>query len=208
MGIYYITGLVSQKRLPDFYGKAALHLNYPNEWDRLQHRSGTGIFLHGTPSDTYSRPPLASNGCVVLANADLATPEKVADVGKTPVIIERRVEFVSYAQGENVINRINSQIDQWLQDVQSGDNQHLLRHYAIRCLQQHPPPGTALVRQRSKLRIDNSSKSLFRYPGSEEILVATFTLEDTRKHSNVEHRLRQYWGQDGGAWKILHEINI
>jgi hypothetical protein len=71
IGIYYITGRLAGARLPDFYGSGALPLNYPNEWNKLQGRSGSGIWLHGTPSDSFSRPPLASDGCVVLANPDL-----------------------------------------------------------------------------------------------------------------------------------------
>ena len=71
IGVYYITSRLPGARLPDFYGTGALPINYPNEWDKLNGRSGSGIWLHGTPSDSYSRPPLSSDGCVVLTNPDL-----------------------------------------------------------------------------------------------------------------------------------------
>lgn len=71
IGVYYITSRLSGPRLPDFYGTGALTINYPNEWDRANGRGGSGIWLHGTSSDNFSRPPLASDGCVVLANPDL-----------------------------------------------------------------------------------------------------------------------------------------
>jgi murein L,D-transpeptidase YafK len=60
-----------QDKLTDFYGSGAFPINYPNEWDRIRGRNGYGIWLHGTPRDTYSRPPRASDGCIVLSNEDL-----------------------------------------------------------------------------------------------------------------------------------------
>jgi lipoprotein-anchoring transpeptidase ErfK/SrfK len=75
---------------PTFYGSGAFPLNYPNEWDKHQGRSGSGIWLHGTPSDTFARPPRASDGCVVLTNQDLDLVAKNLQVGLTPVIISPR----------------------------------------------------------------------------------------------------------------------
>lgn len=44
-------------------------------------RNGYGIWLHGTPSDTFSRPPRTSDGCVVLANTDLDEIARRLQVG-------------------------------------------------------------------------------------------------------------------------------
>lgn len=59
VGVYYIAARVPGARLPDFFGSGALPLNYPNEWDKLNGRSSSGIWLHGTSSDSFSRAPLA-----------------------------------------------------------------------------------------------------------------------------------------------------
>jgi hypothetical protein len=71
LGVYYVTGRLAGRRLPDLYGVGALPISYPKEWDRLHGRDGSGIWLHGTPARNYSRPPLSSDGCVVLTNPDL-----------------------------------------------------------------------------------------------------------------------------------------
>jgi len=71
IGIYTISGFKPPSELTDFYGSGAYTLSYPNEWDVRQGRDGHGIWIHGSPSNTYSRAPLASEGCVVLANEDL-----------------------------------------------------------------------------------------------------------------------------------------
>ena len=71
LGVYHVTANLPRKKLTDFYGAGAFPINYPNEWDRRQGRNGYGIWLHGMPSDIYSRPPRASDGCIVLTNQDL-----------------------------------------------------------------------------------------------------------------------------------------
>ncbi len=73
LGVYRITSSMGPEKLTDFYGPGAFPLNYPNEWDKRLRKNGSGIWIHGTPSTTYSRPPRASDGCVVLTNDDFAT---------------------------------------------------------------------------------------------------------------------------------------
>ena len=41
-----------------------------------------------------SRPPLASDGCVVLSNPDLHKLYESVEIGKTPVVIADHVDFV------------------------------------------------------------------------------------------------------------------
>src|ERR1017187_3748813 len=72
VGVYHVTASLPRNKLSDFYGSGAFPISYPNEWDRRHGRNGHGIWLHGTPSDTYSRAPRASNGCARLAHADTA----------------------------------------------------------------------------------------------------------------------------------------
>ena len=47
------------KNSPIFMVEAPSPSTIPNEWDKRHGRSGFGIWLHGTPSDTYSRAAYA-----------------------------------------------------------------------------------------------------------------------------------------------------
>ena len=94
VGVYHVTSSLPRQKLTDFYGSGAWPINYPNEWDRRQGRNGHGIWLHGTPSNTYSRPPRASDGCIVLTNADLDLLGQDLQIGLTPVIIADQIEWV------------------------------------------------------------------------------------------------------------------
>lgn len=88
IGVYHVVDLLPGNTLPDLYGVGALPLNYPNDWDKEHGKTGSGIWLHGVPSDTYTRAPRASRGCVVLNNT--AMERLLADYElpySTPVLI-------------------------------------------------------------------------------------------------------------------------
>jgi hypothetical protein len=70
------------------YGSGALVTDYPNFLDFIYYRkTGNGIWLHGSPVNTYSRPPQASEGCISLTNIDFAALDELVDIKSTPVII-------------------------------------------------------------------------------------------------------------------------
>ena len=120
----------SFKKLPDFYGSGAFPINYPNEWDKRLGRDGHGIWLHGTPTNTYSRPPRASDGCVVLTNSDLNSVAKHLQVGLTPVIISDQVQWVSTAEWNAEREDFLRAIEVWRADWESRNSDRFLSHYS------------------------------------------------------------------------------
>jgi L,D-transpeptidase YnhG len=87
LGVYFITSNLDPKSLKDFYGSGALPINYPNAYDARRGKTGSGIWLHGTPPNQFSRAPKATDGCVVLANPDLERIISTVEVRTTPVVI-------------------------------------------------------------------------------------------------------------------------
>ena len=91
-GIYFITGYIPQERLnTSLYGVGAFPINYPNIVDRLNGKTGYGIWLHGRGSLTNGRN---TRGCVSLRNDDFRNLKGLVSRG-TPVIISERLEFFS-----------------------------------------------------------------------------------------------------------------
>jgi murein L,D-transpeptidase YafK len=129
IGIYTISGSRSPRELTDFYGSGAFTLSYPNEWDTRLGRNGHGIWIHGSPSNTYSRAPRASEGCVVLANDDLTRLGQYIQTGKTPVVIAAEIEWVAYDALDANRSELASALDAWRQDWESRDTARLLTHY-------------------------------------------------------------------------------
>jgi len=215
IGVYYITGRLTGPRLPAFYGAGALPINYPNEWDKRQGRSGSGIWLHGTPMDSYSRPPLSSDGCVVLTNPDLNKLSGSVEIGKTPVVITERVEFVNKTKWNNERNHATKLINEWRVDLESLDIPRLIGHYSSQ-FKSDRGEGLAAwsARQKAlwggvkKISVTLRDMSLFLYPGRDDLIVGTFTQEiDSGKGKNAL-RKRQYWIKEDARWKIISEVAL
>jgi len=84
-GYYYVIGRKDRSELSDMYGPLAYILNYPNERDLTEGRTGQGIWIHGSQGD---RVPSWTHGCLVLSNEDVAVLEKHLSGGiGTPVFI-------------------------------------------------------------------------------------------------------------------------
>ncbi len=211
IGVYHVTANLPKQKLADLYGTGAYPINYPNEWDKRQGRSGSGIWLHGTPSDTFSRPPRASDGCVVLANPDLDAVAKNLQIGLTPVIISNSVEWLSLDDWSKERGELNRSIDAWRADWESRDTERFLRHYSKRFQGsgQNFDQFAAQKRQvnagKEWIKVKADNLSVFRNPGKEEVVVVTFD-QDYRSNnlSNVMKK-RQYWVREDGKWKIIYE---
>lgn len=215
IGVYYITQRVPGAKLPDFYGAGALPINYPNEWDKINGRSGSGIWLHGTPSDSYSRPPLSSDGCVVLTNPDLYKLYESVEAGKTPVVISERIEFVSKSKWESERSLASRLVEDWRRDVESRDSARLVANYSRQFKSERGENFNAwfdkyqrVLTEIRNLKLSIRDTTFFFYPGRDDLIVATFT-QDAVIGKNVNSvRKRQYWAKEGLHWKIVSETNL
>lgn len=213
LGVYFIDDDLPRSKLTDFYGSGAYPLSYPNEWDRRLGRDGHGIWLHGTPSDTYSRPPRASNGCVVLTNADLDQVRKHLQVGITPVIITNKMDW-SDAQSDAERNALLREIEQWRADWASRDTDAYLKHYAPD-FAAGKTRYAAWAQQKKQVNADKtwikvglSNLSVFSYPNQPGLAVVTF--EQDYSSSNLSNRMkkRQYWIKRNNRWQIIYEGSV
>ncbi len=211
VGVYHITANLPRAKLADLYGSGAFPINYPNEWDRRMGRNGHGIWLHGTPSDTFSRPPRASDGCVVLANQDLEAVSKNLQVGLTPVIISTSVEWLSLDDWQAERKGFLDRFEQWRKDWESGDVERYLRNYspAFKSGDQDRASWAArkrmLARTKEWTKVETKNMSIFRDPGQAEMVVVTFE-QNYRSNNLTDHSIkRQYWSKDNGRWSIIYE---
>lgn len=211
LGVYHVTSYIEPKRLPDFYGSGAFPINYPNDWDKRLGRTGHGIWLHGTPSDTYARPPKASEGCVVLANQDLTSLSSYIQPGSTPVIISNEIEWLSLDDWQSSRRSLNDAIEAWRRDAESRDVDRLLAHYSKDFRSDRVDrDGWAgqqrlAVKARDGIKVAIDKLSMFRSPGKDELVVVSFEQTLRGKGSADTQRKRQYWVREGERWKIVYE---
>lgn len=210
LGVYFVNEYLSKDKLTDFYGPGAYPISYPNEWDKRLGRNGHGIWLHGVPSDTFSRPPRASNGCVVLANEDLLHLGKYLQVGVTPVIITREMDWNSdtdLADRDQLIGTI----EQWRKDWSSIDTEAYLGHYAhdfstgSQNLNAFSEQKRLVNSGKTWIKVGLTNLSVFTYPNQPDLVVVDFEQEyDSNNLSNRMHK-RQYWQKRQNKWQIIYE---
>ena len=211
IGIYHVTASLPRTKLGDFYGIGAFPISYPNEWDRRMGRNGHGIWLHGTPSDTFSRPPMASDGCVVLANSDLTALAADLQIGLTPVIISNSIEWLSLDDWQAERKSLLAMLDEWRRDWESMDIDRYARHYSRKFESEHLDFKGWIDHKRlvnagkSWIKVSTDNISMFRNPGHEDYVVVTF--EQNYRSSNLSNVMKkeQYWIKEDGRWKIIHE---
>jgi len=209
IGVY--TVVADREKLPDFYGPRAFPLSYPNDWDRLQGRKGHGIWLHGTPSETYSRPPWATDGCVVLANDDLARLSRYVDVSRTPVVIDGTIRWRDRRAWEAEREAFLAAFDGWKKAWESRDTDRYLAHYSSRFRSESRDLASWKARKRQLnagkawVKVGVDDLSLFTYPGEKDMMMVTFRQDYRSSNLSNVTRKRQYWVREGGAWRILAE---
>ena len=212
VGVYFVTGRLAPQNLPDLYGAGAFPINYPNEWDRRLGKTGSGIWVHGVPSDTFSRPPLASDGCVALSNTDLLALGEFLDVGRTPVIIAEDVVWLDQQQWQQQQAHFATLLERWRQDWESLDTARYLQHYSATFTAQGKDyPDWARYKQRvnthkTSIEVTLDDVSLFYYPGESGMVVATFQQDYRSNNFSDQTKKRQYWRREAdGIWRIVYE---
>ena len=211
IGVYFVTSSLSKTQLGDFYGPEAFPISYPNEWDKRMGRNGHGIWLHGTPGSTYSRPPRASNGCVVLTNPDLNALGKVLQIGLTPVIISDGIDWIDAEEWREQRKTLEHQLETWRRDWESMDTARYLSHYAkdfragAQDLTQWARQKRQVNEHKSWIKVNLSRVSIFGYPGKDDMAVVTFDQDYKSNNLSNQMRKRQYWKLENHRWKIVYE---
>ena len=211
VGVYHVVSRLPKDKLTDFYGSGAYPISYPNEWDQMRGRNGHGIWLHGTPRDTYSRPPRASDGCIVLTNQDLETLAARLQIGSTPIVIADSIDWAKPDEVESLRSDLASSIENWRRDWESRNTEAYLRHYAknFESNGQNLAQWSAQKHQvnagKNWIKVRVSDVSLLLYPGKGDMAVATFEQDYTS--SNLANRMmkRQYWIRENNKWRIVFE---
>lgn len=214
VGVYFVTSWIPGDKLPDLYGAGAFPINYPNSVDLAYNRTGYGIWLHGVPSDTYNREPLATQGCVALSNKEFADITRYIDADKgTPVILTDEPIWISRQEWQKNSKAVLARIEQWRKDWESRDTDTYLAHYSKEKFRSGHGgfDGWSSYKHRvnankSFIDIDLDNINIYRYPGEDGLVVAYF--DQTYRSNNInstgskELHLRP---DSDNVWRITRE---
>jgi murein L,D-transpeptidase YafK len=209
LGVYYITSSLDPKSLKDFYGAGALPINYPNPYDVRRGRTGGGIWLHGTPPQQFARAPLASDGCVVMANPDLKQLLRKVQIGATPVVTARSLQWISQPQAEKEAQSFTNAINSWKETRAAGNEAQLKKFYLpdFQRISKKSTEGISAVDDEVKYaqgkRVQLKDLSYLHWRDSEDTMVVTFG--EVFEGEKSGRSRRQYWLRQGSEWKLFHE---
>ena len=217
LGVYFITDRIGQSDLEDRFGAGALPLNYPNIYDKSLGRTGSGILVHGVPFNTYSRPPLDSDGCVAMANEDLLKLSRQLPQRDTPVVITRQIKWVTPGSADKASAataadgaaraHFMQRVAQWQQARLNDQRDDLLALYGDNANAQDAE-AAARFRQRLNSRprgIDDLS--VLTWHDDKDVMVVTFR-ELAAARGQRDRIVRQYWSRSGADWRITAEAPV
>lgn len=213
-GTYFVTSYLAPEALPPMYGSGAFPINYPNEFDRKQQKTGYGIWLHGTDRSLYSRPPLDSEGCVVLTNEEFVRIKQYISVGRTPVVISEELLWLPPEQWLQQKRDITLALEQWRRSWENADLEAYLQMYAPDFwAPQHNLASWKNYKQRvfagkSFQQIELSDLSVLGYPRTDQnkqLVVANFVQHYRSNNYNGDMRKRLYLVKEQGQWRVLYE---
>ena len=214
LGVYYLTTPVDPKLLAPFYGGGALPINYPNPFDQRLGKSGSGIWLHGTMPERYSRPVKATEGCVVMANPDLQKLMATVAVKTTPVIIASKLQWVKPEQLTSERTKFEATLNSWREAKNNGQTDRLYSFYANDFNAYGKPLNAWWPNTLQEIEAANKRPFQWRevttlvwHPEANDkasnVMIVTYDeVVPKRKHPVTK---RQYWLQIGNRWEIFFE---
>ena len=118
-GVYFIGYRINRKLDWDLYGDLAYSLNYPNPVDRINGKTGSGIWIHGRGKAFVPRD---TRGCVALKVPDMRDVAGEFDYG-TPVVIASDLEWSREAdESEVTVLSLARELESWAANWQNRDN--------------------------------------------------------------------------------------
>lgn len=206
LGTYYITSVREKKSLPEFYGAGALPINYPNALDTLRGRTGSGIWLHGTPPNQFVRGTLASEGCVVLSNPDMEQLMKLVAPRTTPVVVTEQIQWVDPKELESDRALFENILNGWQRARSAPQTEELGRLFAQQFQARGPVPNKLpetdfLAATDAQLGV--SQLALMKWHDQTDVMVATF--EETVNQKATGLTRRQYWIKNSPGWQLFSD---
>jgi len=211
IGVYRITSFLTDAQLTDFYGLGAYPLDYPNANDKINQRTGHGIWLHGLPKGVDSRPPRDSDGCVVIDNNNLSALSAYIKTGDTYVVIDKELRWQSLADAQKSVVDIENHFYQWMAAWKTIDNDTYLNYYAnsFTNLDKDKTHWDKYKRRihRNKKFIDVkiSNLSIFDYPGEKNLISVRYYQAYNSSNYHWRGWKEQLWKNIEGQWKIVYE---
>ena len=213
LGVYTLGEKITQP-LSDFYGEGAFPIDYPNVYDKLLNKTGHGIWIHGTPKDTYSRAPKSSDGCIVISNENFNALESILKNKQTKVILSK-LSYDQYFNAENNIvkhNNFMSYFESWISNWTLKNYSEYIAFYDAnakynsKAFEIWSSKKKKVFENTNDIQIAIDNLTIIDYPEEEEnVKYVEFTQTYNSDLLKQTSQKKQIWRKFNNEWKIISE---
>lgn len=213
LGVYTLGEKITQP-LSDFYGEGAFPIDYPNVYDKLLNKTGHGIWIHGTPKDTYSRAPKSSDGCIVISNENFNALESILKNKQTKVILSK-LSYDQYFNVENNIDKHNnfmSYFESWISNWTLKNYSEYIAFYDAnakynsKAFEIWSSKKKKVFENTNDIQIAIDNLTIIDYPEEEEnVKYVEFTQTYNSDLLKQTSQKKQIWRKFTNEWKIISE---
>jgi murein L,D-transpeptidase YafK len=128
-GVYILLERKTPPEIPfDTYGSVAFTTNYPNFFDKVENKTGSGIWLHSVPD----KIPLTrgSRGCVVLRNDDIKKIESSITLKKTFLVIDNKIVWIPKEEHMKEKEFAVNWLENWRTQWENQDIENYIKNYS------------------------------------------------------------------------------
>lgn len=128
-GVYFFMNVKEKEELDfNLYGIRAFATDYPNYFDRLEGKTGTGIWLHAIPdSQSLWR---GSRGCVVVRNKVIEELTPYISLRTTPMVVQNNVEYLKPDAWTSERSKIFGWLEKWRAAWETKDLDNYMNYYS------------------------------------------------------------------------------
>ncbi len=208
-GVYLFRKILPGSQLPGIYGKLAITLDYPNAFDRLEGKSGDGIWVHATNETIRPYLPNKTRGCVVMSNDDIQEFAKLVRLNDTPLVIVPKIRYESQSERDADIASLKNFLSDWRQNWENKLIDPYISMYSSRFrngnqdLKAFRKYKDSIFSRAGKIHLRTDLESIVRH---DKYVVLTFNQEYRSQRLTSRGTKRLFLVREKGAWKIIAEV--
>lgn len=175
VGVYDIQKRIS--KLDSFYGPLAFVTSYPNLYDKFLGKDGSGIWIHGLPTE-QERDDF-TKGCIAINNDNIVCLDKELDIDSTVLIInpDQKTKDVS----KKVLAKILANLYEWRYSWIYNDTQKYLSFYSPNFIRddgmnysRFTQYKTRIFNKKERKKIIFNNINVIPYPANQDVFQVTF----------------------------------
>jgi len=207
-GVYFFKNILEDEQLPSKYGVRAFPMDYPNDFDRLDNKTGYGIWLHAVDLDERVSNSFDTEGCVVVTNNDILEISPYIRLNSTPIIVDDSIISEPASSLDEEKKEILAFIDTWVKSWAGKDLDRYMdcydeRFYGYgRSKTEQRRYKENLNRTYSEINVKLSDYQIFGYHG---YIVVSFVQDYRSNRFHSTGRKKLYLTRTENGPKILSE---